>query len=276
MKNILSIDTESWIHFYEDALKLRKLSSEERRKKDGGYIVRAIKDILDLLEKNDQRATFFIVAEIYHWHPEAVEEIRSRGHEIAYHTHTHPLLRSGEILKEELSLSEEFIQRFKPRGFRAPQIYLTEDSMKLLEEAGFRYSSSTYDEYIVSEYDNVKEIPVSVLKRFNRVFVKKLPKNLSLTSLLYQTPIGSGLFISLFGSRIVKSIQKLNKRGEPAIIFIHPWQLYQPREISCMRFKIKLFFKNPLCIPYTRNILKITEKILQAEKFVSFQEYYGQ
>jgi len=274
MKNILSIDTESWIHFYEDALKIKKFTSAERKRLDRGYVKKAIQSLLTLLERYNQKATFFIVAEIYEWYPEAIEEIRKRGHEIAYHTHTHPLLKNADILERELFLSREFIRKFRPRGFRAPQIYLTEDAMPLLERYGFTYSSSSYDEYIIEKHGSIKEIPVSTMPLKKSAFSKNLPKQLSLKMLFSKIPIGSGLFVALFGPMTSRFITKINRSGSPAILFIHPWQLYQTQEIMSPRFRLNLFLKNPLCLPYTINVTRTMEKIFKAHKFTSFRDYF--
>lgn len=274
MKNILSIDLESWIHFYEDALKIKKFSPEKRMMLDEGYIINATMRILDLLDKYEQKATFFVVSELYDWHPELIEEIKKRGHEIGYHTHTHPVLKNSEILRSELEKSARFIKRFRPVGFRAPQIYLTEDSMKYLEEEGFRYSSSSYDSYHINKYGKISEIPVSSISIFNETNSRELPKSLSMRLLSKRIPFGSGLFISLLGSYVSYFIKKLNRRNIPAIIFVHPWQIYQVRDISSSDFRFKVLIKNPLCIPYTRNVSKSFEKLLKHQKFTSYQEYY--
>ncbi|MDP3735406.1 MAG: polysaccharide deacetylase family protein [bacterium] len=275
MKNILSIDTESWIHFYEDALKIKKTSSDERKIMDDGYIRHAIEKILDVLDEFEQKATFFIVAEIYDWHPRAVEEIQNRGHEIAYHTHTHPLLTKAAILERELVLSKKFIKKFNPKGFRAPLMYLPPDSWRYLKKYGFKYSSSTYDAYAVFNYEGIDEIPVSIVAYRKASVSKELPKNLTMSLLLRSIPIGSGLFMALLKARGTSYfIRKLNERGIPAILFIHPWQLYETKEIASIPFKMKLLLKNPFCLPYTSNIQKMARTLLQAHTFTSFQDYY--
>ena len=274
MKNILSIDLESWIHFYEDALKIKKLSSLERKKGDNHYIEVVLKKILDLLDAYNQKATFFIVSEIDEWYPESIQEIKKRGHEIGYHTHTHSLLRNADILERELLLSKKFIRKFKPKGFRAPQIYLTKDATAHLENHGFTYSSSTYDDYALVQYGELTEIPVSAISYRKKILEKSLPKQLTFKMLFNKLPFGSGLFIALFGTNISKQINKLNKKGIPAIIFIHPWQMYQPNEIKSLKFKLRILLKNPLCLPYTRNILRSMGNLFKQYQFTSFQQYY--
>ena len=46
--------------------------------------------ILDLLERFNARATFFVVGQRAEEYPHLITEILSRGHEIANHTYTHP------------------------------------------------------------------------------------------------------------------------------------------------------------------------------------------
>src|SRR4030043_1091945 len=112
IKNVLSIDLESFIH--------RQFNIDERINKDNGYTVKATNYILKILKKYNTSATFFVVGEIYDWYPNLIEQIKLDGHEIAYHTHRHIILNNKEILLKELSLSGSFLKKFKPKGFRAP------------------------------------------------------------------------------------------------------------------------------------------------------------
>ncbi len=274
MKNIFSIDLESWVHFYEDSLKLRKFTTEERKKLDAGYMVKATKALLQLLDRHHQKATFFVVSEIHEWYPGLIAAIKMKGHEIGHHTHTHPLLRSAAVLKKELQMSRKFFNDFRPRGFRAPQIYLPQEGMKLLENAGFTYSSSTYDEYVVTKFGGMQEIPVSAISYTKQSFVRTLPKPLTIKLLMNKLPIGSGLSLAVFGAQTSRFIRYLNAQKIPAILFIHPWQLYQPRSIASLGFKARLLSKNPLCFPYTRNITSCVDKLFKAHQFTSFQLYF--
>ncbi len=47
--------------------------------------------ILALLAAHDARATFFVIGEIAARHPALLQSIAAAGHEVAHHTHTHPL-----------------------------------------------------------------------------------------------------------------------------------------------------------------------------------------
>ncbi len=276
MKNIFSIDLESWTHFYEDSLKIEKFSSTERKKLDNGYIKQATRGILDLLDKYKQKATFFIVAEIYDWYPGIIKSIRKRGHEIGYHTHTHLVVKNNEILEKEDPLSQKYLRASKPKGVSAPLIYLREDAMELLEKHGFTYSSSSYDDYHVVRYGSVREIPVSAISLRKQKFSQELPKQLTFKLLMNRFPIGGGLSIALIGSQTSRFIRNLNFQRKPAILFIHPWQLYQTRKITSLKYKLNLLMRNPLCLPYVRNINKDIEKLFKSHEFTSFYNYFDE
>lgn len=47
--------------------------------------------ILELLAARGARATFFVIGEKAALHPALIREITAAGHEVAHHTHTHPL-----------------------------------------------------------------------------------------------------------------------------------------------------------------------------------------
>lgn len=47
-------------------------------------------EVLDLLERHDARATFFLIGEEVMAHPDLIARIRRAGHELASHAHTHP------------------------------------------------------------------------------------------------------------------------------------------------------------------------------------------
>lgn len=275
--NILSIDLESWVHFYREAVKRDEYApgSRDRRKLDDNYIPAATVKLLELLEKYDQKATFFVMGEIYEWYPKTIEKIEKMGHEIGYHTHDHTLLTDKKILRDQLRRSRKFIRKFGPVGFRAPQARIHGDFMALLEKNGFRYSSSSYDRYWINRIGGIDEIPATAVSfRKKKEKDPDLPKHLTLKMLTKQIPFGSGLFIALLGARTSNVINYLNRRDIPAILIVHPWQIYRPDQLRSLRFKLNVLFRNPLCLPYTFGIEKLMDRLLKHHKFVSFKEYY--
>jgi peptidoglycan/xylan/chitin deacetylase (PgdA/CDA1 family) len=251
------------------------LTSLEKKNLDNNYIPQVIDNLLALLECYNQKATFFIVTELYDWYPEFIEKIKLKGHEIAHHTHQHALLKSYDILKKEMILSENFIQKFHPMGFRAPQIYMRQEYFLLLKKYGFKYSSSSYNSFRIDKIEGVDEIPVSTFPFQNKKTEPTVfPHSLSIKLFIKNFPFGSGLGIALIGAKISYFINKLNEKKIPAVIFIHPWQLYHSKEIKKFSFKVKVLFRNFLCFPYTFLLMRSFKKILKTHEFTSFKEYF--
>lgn len=82
--------------------------------------------LLDLLDREGARATFFVVGERAARHPELIAAILRRGHEIGHHTHTHPAgtfwCASRSRLAHELDAPLEVLSQLgvRPTRFRAP------------------------------------------------------------------------------------------------------------------------------------------------------------
>ncbi len=82
--------------------------------------------ILDLLDRHQARATFFVIGERAARWPHLIEEIIRRGHEIGHHTHTHPVSTfwaalPGRLARElDQTLTELNRAGVHPRWFRAP------------------------------------------------------------------------------------------------------------------------------------------------------------
>src|SRR5438067_13346803 len=83
--------------------------------------------MLDLLDRFNARATFFVIGRRAEQYPHLVTEILSRGHEIANHTYSHPSgtfwFASPRRIGLEIDLCAELLRAGPdrpPRFFRAP------------------------------------------------------------------------------------------------------------------------------------------------------------
>ena len=82
--------------------------------------------ILELLDRYQAKATFFVIGERAALHPELLTEITLRGHEIAHHTQTHPAgtfwCASPSRLRVELDAALVVLRAagLRPRWFRSP------------------------------------------------------------------------------------------------------------------------------------------------------------
>ena len=92
---------------------------------DGPHPVKTPK-ILEILQKHDARATFFVVGSLAEYHPEIVKKEAELGHEIANHSYTHPRLSklTETEIKSEIEKTDSIIKKaagVTPRLFRPPE-----------------------------------------------------------------------------------------------------------------------------------------------------------
>ncbi|MGI0060092.1 MAG: polysaccharide deacetylase family protein, partial [Nitrosotalea sp.] len=115
IKNIMSVDLED---YYCD------LPFSQWNKFDD-RVVETTRVILKLFDRYNVRATFFALGYIVEKHPDLIEEIKSKGHEIASHGYLHKDLRkmTKEEFESDLVKSLDIIRKIsgeKVLGFRAP------------------------------------------------------------------------------------------------------------------------------------------------------------
>lgn len=101
-----------------------------------------IPEILEVLERYEAKATFFILGQWAKENPSAVEMIAEAGHEIGTHSNTHPDMAkiSMDEARKELFRSCEHIEKAgggKPKLFRAPSGSYSSELIKTAAEMGF-------------------------------------------------------------------------------------------------------------------------------------------
>lgn len=103
--------------------------------------------ILALLAEHEIHATFFVPGVNAERYPELVREIHHRGHEIGHHgyLHEHVTKLTPDEERAVLEKGAEALQKVvgvRPQGYRSPAWDLTDASLQLFREFGFRYDSS--------------------------------------------------------------------------------------------------------------------------------------
>lgn len=123
--------------------------------------------ILNALDAHGIKATFFILAAVADKYPEAVKEISSRGHEIGCHGYYHENLallsleEQRSVLKKAKDRLEE-VHGKEVKGFRMPEGEMTEETLKIVKDLGFTYSSSLSDDDVpyLREESQIIELPI--------------------------------------------------------------------------------------------------------------------
>lgn len=103
--------------------------------------------LLSLLDELGLRGTFFIEGWNGLHHPDRVEELAKRGHEVGLHGWVHEKFGALDKARAEQLLYDgtAALERvgLRPAGFRAPGSLRGEYTVPILRELGFRYDSST-------------------------------------------------------------------------------------------------------------------------------------
>ncbi len=144
---LLSVDFEDW----HQLVRRRVGASDWAR--PGPALPRQTNALLDLLDQIGARATFFVLGMAARAHPELVEAIVARGHEIGSHGDAHrPVYsQSPAEFAADLRAARETVEGISgqvPIGYRAPAFSITRDAAwayEVLAEEGFAYDASQHD-----------------------------------------------------------------------------------------------------------------------------------
>jgi peptidoglycan/xylan/chitin deacetylase (PgdA/CDA1 family) len=100
--------------------------------------------ILDILDKYQIKATFFMIGRQMERYPEIVKEVLRRGHTIGNHTYTHPRNIEADTAPQiirELELCEQVIERMTGRRaymFRPPRGLVDSTVFTIAKEEGYQ------------------------------------------------------------------------------------------------------------------------------------------
>ena len=122
--------------------------------------------VLDVLDRYQIPATFFVPGYTADSFPDAVREIARRGHEIGHHGYLHesPTDYLGDpggerAMYEKGTEALERVAGVRPSGYRSPGWDLTDNSIRLLAELGFRYDSSLAADDYNCYYARIGDVP---------------------------------------------------------------------------------------------------------------------
>lgn len=202
-------------------------------------IERNVERILDLLSEQGAHATFFTLGWIAERYPVLVRRIVEQGHELASHGYGH--LRASEQtpdnFHEDISRSKKLLEDIggvAVQGYRAPSFSIGANNLwalDLLQDAGYRYSSSIYpiqhDHYGMPEAprfafrprgeSGLLELPVTTVNVFGRNY-----------------PAGGGGYFRMLPYPMSRwCLNRVNRQdSQPCMFYFHPWEIdaEQPRQ----------------------------------------------
>jgi len=199
-------------------------------------VERNVDRILELLDGQEVKATFFTLGWVAERFPGVVRRIVAGGHELASHGYGHERVSDLSVRAFEQDVRHakgllEDISGLAVQGYRAPSFSIGAGSAwahDVLVQTGHRYSSSVYpvrhDHYGSPDAprfahavrDGLLELPPTTARLFRR----NLPAS------------GGGYFRLLPYSMSSWLLRHVNQQDrQPAIFYFHPWEIDagQPR-----------------------------------------------
>jgi polysaccharide deacetylase family protein (PEP-CTERM system associated) len=217
---LLSVDFEDWHQL------VRRRIGAHNWQEPGPALGRQTDALLGLLDELGIRGTFFILGMAARAHPQLIEAIAAKGHEIACHGDAHLPVDTqtpGEFAAD-LQAARDTIERLtgkQPVGYRAPAFSITREAAKwaygVLAELGFVYDASQHDTPRIRDrarpasqgphqLGELWEFPVGVWRAGAAT-----------------VPVGGASYWSLMPRRLL--LHGLHEAGPYAGLYLHPMEL---------------------------------------------------
>ena len=270
--NILGIDFEDWYH---PQLVQPYITTEKKP-----TMFQGMDRILELLNKNDTSATFFLVGELLYEHPELLDKITENNHEIAFHTMHHDRLDSKNFSEKFDDELDEFhkLTDGKSKGFRAPTFSLNQTSSWLIDK--LEKHDYVYDSSIVPAKSDLYGIPTAQQNPY-KITQNSLDKSdingkiiefpLATTKFFgKKIPAAGGFYLRSLPMKITKNtIKNYEKNDIPATFFIHSWEL-TPEFIPKITLPLK---PNFVTFHNIKKSYSRIDELLENFDFTSFENY---
>jgi len=233
--NCLSIDVEEYFHAEAAYGRLSPADLAAMQRRAAPFVER----IADRLARTGNRATFFVLGAMVEHNAALLRRLSRNGHEIACHGDGHQHLNrlTPQELREDLRAARHRIEDavgVRLRGYRAPTFSVTRANAWALDvilNEGFEYDASIFP----IRHDRYG-VPTAPLGPFWAIApsgarIIEFPP-LTLNWRMLRLPVGGGGYLRLLpGAALLRCVAARQRRREPTMIYIHPWELDpdQPR-----------------------------------------------
>ena len=226
VKNILTFEVEDGFHAEYPDIEPTEIKSR---------IIPILLHLLDLLDNQKARATFFVIGSVASKFPEIVTLLDSRGHEVASHGFSHGDIRNMELGKfhSEAARSKEILDKILGKstlGYKGACDFLGKDHIDFfrgLAKIGYKYDCSSRAGSFAGK--SVEPFPLNFKSGENLILIpQSAVKKLGVT--LY-----FGEKLRLYPAWAVKrAIYGVNRTGFPAMINLKLWELdrHQKRPVN--------------------------------------------
>jgi len=246
MRNVLSVDVEDYyqVEAFAGQVPRNRWDSFPSR------VERNVGRILDLFDKHEVKATFFVLGWVAEHSPGLVREIAARGHEIGCHGFGHQRLPrlTPEQFRQDLRAARARLMdeaQCALLAYRAPSFSITQSTLwafDILAEEGFTCDSSVFpvrhDFYgnpdaprfphwhQTPQGNSIFEFPPSTIRVFN-----------------CNIGIAGGGYLRLAPYAVTRrAIRHINeKEKQPVMVYFHPWEIDpgQPRIRASLRSRLR-------------------------------------
>jgi len=240
--NILTFDVEEWFHILDH-------SSTKTEKEWSNYEYRLdanMDRIFELLDRKEQKATFFVLGWIAREFPEILKKIDNMGFEIATHSDNHQLVyeQSRKEFNNDLKKSIESIENVtgkKVRAYRAPGFSVKEENRWIFESLlnnGIEIDCSVFPAKRAHGGFKTYGYAKPSLIEIGQQSIKEFPINLIGNKIIFS---GGGYFRVL----PYPVIKKMMRSSDYVMTYFHPrdFDMYQPMitDLSFVR-KFKSYY----------------------------------
>lgn len=237
----LTVDVEEWFHAHALNVPLTDWPTIPSRL-DG-----PIDMILEQLDRQRARATFFVLGCVAQLRPDVVQRTAAAGHEIASHGQNHRRADEQTIaeFRDDIATSKKVLEDLigqEVLGYRAPSYSLTSQMaahFETLADVGYAYDSSIYPATALHRnygdptakttphyiHPTIYEFPLPTLKLGPR-----------------RLPAATGAYLRLVPYGVTRwAINQNLRRNIPVVINVHPWEFDpdQPRVSAPLLTRIR-------------------------------------
>ena len=219
---ILTFDIEEWFHILDND----STKTKDEWIKYPSRIHKNMDLIFEILEKNNVKASFFVLGWIAKKYPDIVKEINSRGYEIGSHTFSHQLIynQSRNDFFQDVNSSIKILEDLtgkKVKIFRAPGFSIIEQNkwaFEILYELGIKIDSSIFPTQRAHGGLPSYNYSLPSIIKYNGVEIKEFPIN-TMNSFNYKFVFSGGGYFRLFPYYFIKYFSKQSKY---IMSYLHP------------------------------------------------------
>jgi polysaccharide deacetylase family protein (PEP-CTERM system associated) len=223
--NAFSVDLEDW---FQGLTSTNPLVDEWPRFES--RVVPATQKLLAILRRFDVQATFFVLGYVADQHPDLIRAIHAAGHEIGVHGYYHRFVYrlSPDEFEQEVARSIEAVEDIvgvQPIGHRAPYFSVnagTPWAFERLETLGLRYDSSVFPtRNMLYGFPGAPRFPYRIPER---KLMEMPASTVQVGGMIL--PMAGGFYTRALPYWVTQwAIRRLNRQGQPAILYVHPWEL---------------------------------------------------